>query len=64
MQEIEIGKGRKLKEGKDIAVITLGPIGVQAEKAIKMCIRDRRWSMPTKWTVLRYPEKARLMATD
>jgi transketolase C-terminal domain/subunit len=34
MQEIEIGKGRKLKEGKDIAVITLGPIGVQAEKAI------------------------------
>lgn len=34
MQEIEIGKGRKLKEGKDIAVITLGPIGVQAEKAV------------------------------
>ncbi len=34
MQEIEIGKGRKLKEGKDIAVIMLGPIGVQAEKAI------------------------------
>lgn len=32
MQEIEIGKGRKLKEGKDIAVITLGPIGIQAEK--------------------------------
>ena len=31
---IEIGKGRKLKEGKDIAVITLGPIGVQAEKAV------------------------------
>ena len=34
MQEIEVGKGRKLKEGKDIAVITLGPIGNQAEKAI------------------------------
>lgn len=34
MQEIETGKGRKLKEGKDIAVITLGPIGNVAEKAI------------------------------
>ncbi|MDE5678714.1 MAG: 1-deoxy-D-xylulose-5-phosphate synthase [Phocaeicola sp.] len=34
MKKIEVGKGRKLKEGKDIAVITLGPIGIQAEKAI------------------------------
>lgn len=34
LQEIEIGKGRKLKEGTDMAVITLGPIGIQAEKAI------------------------------
>lgn len=36
MQEIEIGKGRKLKEGKDIAVITLGPIGVQAEGHVQL----------------------------
>lgn len=35
LEEIEIGKGRKLKEGKDIAVITLGPIGTLAAKAIR-----------------------------
>ena len=29
-----MGKGRKLKEGKDIAVLTLGPIGNEAIKAI------------------------------
>lgn len=33
-EEIEIGKGRKLKEGKDLAVITLGPIGNITEQAI------------------------------
>lgn len=40
MQEIEIGKGRKLKEGKDIAVITLGPIGNTAEKAIAFAEKE------------------------
>ena len=34
LQEIEVGKGRRLKEGTDMAVITLGPIGNTAEKAI------------------------------
>lgn len=34
LEEIEVGKGRRLKEGKDLAVITLGPIGILAEKAI------------------------------
>ncbi len=34
-EEIEIGKGRKLKNGKDIAVLTLGPIGTSAASAIK-----------------------------
>ena len=34
LEEIEVGKGRKLKEGKDIAVLTLGPIGNEASKAI------------------------------
>ncbi|NDV59513.1 1-deoxy-D-xylulose-5-phosphate synthase [Bacteroides sp. 519] len=33
-EEIQIGKSRKLKDGKDIAVITIGPIGTLAEKAI------------------------------
>ncbi|NDV84219.1 1-deoxy-D-xylulose-5-phosphate synthase [Bacteroides sp. 51] len=34
MEEIEIGKGRKLKDGKDLAVISIGPIGNIARKAI------------------------------
>lgn len=33
-KEIEIGRGRCLKEGTDIAVISLGPIGKVAEQAI------------------------------
>ena len=35
LEELPIGKGRKLKEGKDVAVITLGPIGNLAAKAIE-----------------------------
>ena len=34
LEEVPIGKGRRLKEGKDIAVLTLGPIGNTAAKAI------------------------------
>ena len=34
LEEIRVGKGRQLKEGKDIAVITLGPIGHAAQQAI------------------------------
>ena len=34
LEEVQIGKGRKLKEGKDIAVLSLGPIGNEATKAI------------------------------
>ena len=34
LEEVQIGKGRKLKEGKDIAVLTLGPIGNEVIKAI------------------------------
>ena len=33
-KELKIGRGRCLKEGKDIAVISLGPIGKMAEQAI------------------------------
>ncbi len=35
--EIPIGKGRKLRDGSDVAVITIGPIGVQAAAAIDAC---------------------------
>lgn len=34
LEEIPVGKGRKLKDGGDMAVITLGPIGNLAARAI------------------------------
>ena len=34
LEEIPVGKGRKLKDGRHIAVLSLGPIGVEASKAI------------------------------
>ena len=36
LEEVEVGKGRKLKEGKDIAVLSLGPIGNEAMNAIAL----------------------------
>ncbi len=33
-EEIPMGKGRKLREGKDIAIITIGPVG---NDALKVC---------------------------
>ena len=35
LEEIEVGTGRCLKEGTDIALITLGPIGKLMEKAVE-----------------------------
>ena len=35
MQQIPVGKGRKVVDGEDIAVITIGPIGNEALKAIE-----------------------------
>ncbi len=33
-KEIEIGKGQKIKDGKDLAILTIGPIGNEAISAI------------------------------
>ena len=33
-EELPVGKGRKLKEEQDIAVLSLGPLGLEAHKAI------------------------------
>lgn len=33
--KIEVGKGRKLKDGKDLAILTFGPIGNEATKALQ-----------------------------
>lgn len=42
MQELPIGKGRCLKEGKDICVLTIGPIGNTAAQAIEMAEEEAR----------------------
>lgn len=39
-EKIEVGTGRKLKEGNDVAVLSLGPIGNNVTKAIDM-LRER-----------------------
>ncbi len=48
LEAIEVGKGRKLKDGKDIAVITLGPIGVMTSQVIA------RFEQETSKTVAHY----------
>jgi 1-deoxy-D-xylulose-5-phosphate synthase len=35
-QEMEIGKGQQLKDGTDLAILSLGPIGKEATKAIEI----------------------------
>lgn len=40
LEEIPVGKGRKLKEGKDLAVITIGPIGHLAASAIQRAEKE------------------------
>jgi len=39
-QEIEIGKGQQLKDGSDLAILSLGPIGKEATKAIEVLEKD------------------------
>ena len=41
LEEIPVGKGRKLKDGKDLAVITLGPIGNVATRAIERAEQEK-----------------------
>ena len=41
LEEIPVGKGRKLKDGKDMAVVTLGPIGNIAAKAIERAEKEK-----------------------
>lgn len=41
LEELPVGKGRKLKAGKDLAVVTLGPIGNVATKAIERAEKER-----------------------
>ncbi len=40
MEEIEIGRGRKLREGTQVAILSYGPIGVEAETICNMLADD------------------------
>ena len=42
MEDIEIGKGECIKEGKSIAVLTVGPIGYKAKEAIEELQADEQ----------------------
>ncbi len=54
MQKQEIGRARMLREGRDVAVLTLGPVGVAAAKAVEQaaaegvvaCHVDMRYAKP------------------
>ena len=35
LEEIEVGTGRKIRNGKDVAILSLGPIGNSVDEAIK-----------------------------
>ena len=37
LEEVPVGKGRKLRDGSEIAVISIGPIGTEAVQAIEEC---------------------------
>ena len=50
LEAVPVGKGRKLRDGSDLAVITIGPIGVTAAEAIDECCHD----MATNRTVAHY----------
>ena len=42
LEEIPVGTGRKLKDGNDVAIISIGPIGVDAARAISQLTRSRQ----------------------
>jgi 1-deoxy-D-xylulose-5-phosphate synthase len=39
--EIEIGKGRQISDGNDLAILSLGPIGSEVQKAISLLGQDQ-----------------------
>ena len=45
MEEIKTGTGRKLKDGEDVAVLTLGPIGNDAIQAIEEVEKETKMSV-------------------
>lgn len=62
MKALQVGKGRLLQEGKDIALLSIGPLGNEAEKAISMVKEegisvqhyDMRFLKPIDEEILQY----------
>ena len=54
MEEIKTGTGRKLRDGKDVAVLTLGPIGNDAALAIEELTSSAEDSSEAKLSVAHY----------
>ena len=52
-EEIPVGKGRKLRDGKDIAILTLGPVGLEAMKTEGPAVYDMRFLKPLDEELLR-----------
>ena len=48
LEEVTVGTGRKLRDGKDVAVITLGPIGNDVQEVIDELSRDSRNSRDSR----------------
>ena len=56
LEEIKVGTGRKLKDGKDVAVLSIGPIGNDVAKAIEgldVAHYDMRFLKPIDEDILR-----------
>jgi 1-deoxy-D-xylulose-5-phosphate synthase len=45
LEEIPVGKGRRLRDGSDAAVITIGPIGITAARAIDEMAKQQPFSI-------------------
>ena len=45
LEEIPVGKGRKLRDGKDIAILSIGPIGNNVVKAIESRVESHELSI-------------------
>lgn len=45
LEEVPVGKGRKLRDGADMAVITIGPTGVEAAAAIDEIANSQKLSI-------------------
>ena len=57
LEEVEVGTGRKLCDGTDVAVLSIGPVGNDVTKAIARCERsvahyDMRFLKPLDETIL------------